>query len=91
VSLKPTDLRSPLRFLVHDSKNHIICKNTILETNNASWFEQVFPCLRREQAGPLRPVDEVVQEDEIVTYSEDFRDESQEQPKTREVEIRSKR
>jgi hypothetical protein len=80
---------SVLWFLVHDSKNHGICKNTILEAKNESWFEHVFPCLGREQPGSSRLVDEVVQKDEIFPYNEDVRDESQEQPETEEAEIRS--
>ncbi|GJR14830.1 retrotransposon protein, putative, ty1-copia subclass [Tanacetum coccineum] len=33
------------RFIVHDSKNPDIQKNTIMESRNASFFENIFPCL----------------------------------------------
>ena len=35
---------SAYRFLVHESKNPEIHKNTIMESRNASFFEDVFPC-----------------------------------------------
>ncbi|KAK8583215.1 hypothetical protein V6N13_021927 [Hibiscus sabdariffa] len=36
------------RFLVHDSKNPEIHKNTIMESKNASFFENIFPCKTKE-------------------------------------------
>ena len=36
------------RFLVHESKNPDIHKNTIIESRNASFFEHVFPCKTKE-------------------------------------------
>ncbi|KAK8685120.1 hypothetical protein V6N13_041128 [Hibiscus sabdariffa] len=36
------------RFLVHDSKNLEIHKNTIMESKNTSFFENIFPCKTKE-------------------------------------------
>ncbi|GKA66475.1 ty1-copia retrotransposon protein [Tanacetum coccineum] len=35
------------RFIVHESKNPDIQKNTIMESRNASFFENIFPCLSK--------------------------------------------
>ncbi|KAJ9547145.1 hypothetical protein OSB04_019688 [Centaurea solstitialis] len=40
---------SAYRFLVYDSKNPEIHKNTIMESRNASFFKDVFPCLNKEE------------------------------------------
>ena len=67
---------SAYRFLVYDSKIPDIHKNTIMESRNASFFENVFPCLDKEHESSSTPVDEVVH------------DERQEQPEEEEVEPR---
>ena len=36
------------RFLVYESKNPEIHKNTIMESNNATFFETIFPCKTKE-------------------------------------------
>ncbi|GJT49952.1 retrovirus-related pol polyprotein from transposon TNT 1-94 [Tanacetum coccineum] len=36
-----------LCFIVHESKNPDIQKNTIMESRNASFFENIFPCLSK--------------------------------------------
>ncbi|GJW93085.1 retrovirus-related pol polyprotein from transposon TNT 1-94 [Tanacetum coccineum] len=41
------------RFIVHESKNPDIQKNTIMESRNASFFENIFPCLSKE-TGTIR-------------------------------------
>ena len=35
---------SAYQFLMHESKNPDIHKNTIIESRNASFFEHIFPC-----------------------------------------------
>ncbi|KAD2805657.1 hypothetical protein E3N88_39034 [Mikania micrantha] len=71
---------SAYRFLVYDSKNPKIHKNTIMESRNASIFEEVFPCLKKELPSSSTPVDEIVHDDD------------QKQLEAEEVEtIRSKR
>ena len=72
----------PYRFIVHDSKNPGICKGTIIESKDASWFEHVFPCLDKSEPSSSRPVEEIVPEGEVEN------DEPREQSKTEEVEIR---
>ncbi|KAD2393513.1 hypothetical protein E3N88_40490 [Mikania micrantha] len=67
---------SAYRFLVYDSKNPEIHKNTIMESRNASFFEEVFPCLKKELPSSSMPVDEIVH------------DEDQEQLEAEEVEPR---
>ncbi|KAD4384796.1 hypothetical protein E3N88_24964 [Mikania micrantha] len=67
---------SAYRFLVYDSKNPEIHKNTIMESRNASFFEEVFPCLKKELPSSTTPVDEIVH------------DEDQEQLEAEEVEPR---
>ncbi|KAD5507540.1 hypothetical protein E3N88_15243 [Mikania micrantha] len=67
---------SAYRFLVYDSKNPEIQKNTIMESRNASFFEEVFPCLKKELPSSSTPVDEIVH------------DEDQEQLEAKEVEPR---
>ena len=36
------------RFLVHESENPDIHKNTIMESKNASFFENMFPCKSKD-------------------------------------------
>ncbi|KAD5802426.1 hypothetical protein E3N88_13786 [Mikania micrantha] len=54
---------SAYRFLVYDSKNPEIHKNTIIESRNASFFEEVFPCLKKEISNSSTPVDEIVHDE----------------------------
>ncbi|KAD7477702.1 hypothetical protein E3N88_00838 [Mikania micrantha] len=67
---------SAYQFLVYDLKNPEIHKNTIMESRNASFFEEVFPCLKKELRSSSTPVDEIVH------------DEDQEQLEAEEVEPR---
>ncbi|GKE26616.1 retrovirus-related pol polyprotein from transposon TNT 1-94, partial [Tanacetum coccineum] len=53
---------SAYRFIVHDSKNPDIQKNTVMESRNASFFENIFPCLTKETGSSSRLDDEVVQD-----------------------------
>ncbi|GJW13118.1 retrovirus-related pol polyprotein from transposon TNT 1-94 [Tanacetum coccineum] len=50
------------RFIVHESKNPDIQKNTIMESRNASFFENIFPCLSKETGSSSRLDDKVVQD-----------------------------
>ncbi|KAJ9556796.1 LOW QUALITY PROTEIN: hypothetical protein OSB04_011410 [Centaurea solstitialis] len=52
------------RFLVYDFKNPEIHKNTIMESRNASYFEDVFPCLNKEEKVSSSKGKEIVREDE---------------------------
>ncbi|KAJ9556794.1 LOW QUALITY PROTEIN: hypothetical protein OSB04_011408 [Centaurea solstitialis] len=52
------------RFLVYDSKNPEIHKNTIMESRNASYFEDVFPCLNKVEKVSSSKGKEIVREDE---------------------------
>ncbi|GKD79230.1 pol polyprotein, partial [Tanacetum coccineum] len=49
-------------FIVHESKNPYIQKNTVMESRNASFFEHIFPCLSKETGSSARLDDEVVQD-----------------------------
>ncbi|GJT62068.1 retrovirus-related pol polyprotein from transposon TNT 1-94 [Tanacetum coccineum] len=53
---------SAYRFIVHESKNPDIQKNTVMESRNASFFEHIFPCLSKETGISSRLDDEVVQD-----------------------------
>nr|GEV28443.1 zinc finger, CCHC-type [Tanacetum cinerariifolium] len=53
---------SAYRFIVHDSKNPDIQKNTVMESRNASFFENIFPYLTKETESSSRLDDEVVQD-----------------------------
>ena len=44
------------RFLVHESNISGIHKNTIMETRNASLFENVFPCKSKEEPSSSKRV-----------------------------------
>ncbi|KAJ9561120.1 hypothetical protein OSB04_006280 [Centaurea solstitialis] len=59
------------RFLVYDSKNPEIHKNTIMESRNASYFEDVFPCLNKEGKVSSSKGKEIVREDEQTISEED--------------------
>ncbi|GJV71978.1 retrovirus-related pol polyprotein from transposon TNT 1-94 [Tanacetum coccineum] len=51
------------RFIVHESKNPDIQKNTIMESRNASFFENIFPCLSKGTGSSSRLDDKVVQDE----------------------------
>ncbi|GKC38507.1 retrovirus-related pol polyprotein from transposon TNT 1-94 [Tanacetum coccineum] len=53
---------SDYRFIVHESKNPDIQKNTVMESRNASFFEHIFPCLSKETGSSARLDNEVVQD-----------------------------
>ncbi|GJQ95174.1 pol polyprotein [Tanacetum coccineum] len=53
---------SAYRFILHESKNLDIQKNTVMESRNASFFEHIFPCLSKETGSSARLDDEVVQD-----------------------------
>ncbi|GKD15603.1 retrovirus-related pol polyprotein from transposon TNT 1-94, partial [Tanacetum coccineum] len=53
---------SAYRFIVHDSKNPDIQKNAVMESRDASFFENIFPCLTKETGSSSRLDDEVVQD-----------------------------
>ncbi|GJV11610.1 pol polyprotein [Tanacetum coccineum] len=72
------------RFIVHDSKNPDIQKNAVMESRNASFFENIFPCLTKETGSSSR-LDEVVQ-DKRQRDDNDLHDESQDQLDKEEVE-----
>ena len=78
---------STYRFLVHESKNPEIHKNTIMESRNASFFEDIFPCLTKETGSSSRIDDEVVQ-DKRQRDDNDLQDERQDQIEEEEVEPR---
>ncbi|KAJ9557464.1 hypothetical protein OSB04_012078 [Centaurea solstitialis] len=58
-------------FLMYESKNPEIHKNTIMESRNASYFENVFPCLNKEEQVSSSKGKEVVREDEQTISEED--------------------
>ncbi|GJX45233.1 retrovirus-related pol polyprotein from transposon TNT 1-94 [Tanacetum coccineum] len=78
---------SAYRFIVHESKNPDIQKNTIMESRNASFFEHIFPCLSKETGSSARLDDEVVQ-DKRQRDDNDLQDERQDQTEEEEVEPR---
>ncbi|GJV82223.1 pol polyprotein [Tanacetum coccineum] len=57
-----TKNNSAYHFIVHESKNLDIQKNTVMEYRNASFFEHIFPCLSKETRSSARLDDEVVQD-----------------------------
>ncbi|GJZ72331.1 retrovirus-related pol polyprotein from transposon TNT 1-94 [Tanacetum coccineum] len=82
---------SVYRFIVHDSKNPDIQKNAVMESRNASFFENIFPCLTKETGSSSRLDEEVVQ-DKRQRDDNDLHDERQNQLEEEEVEPqRSKR
>ncbi|GKC11271.1 retrovirus-related pol polyprotein from transposon TNT 1-94, partial [Tanacetum coccineum] len=78
---------SAYRFIVHDSKNPDIQKNALMESRNASFFENIFPCLPNETESSSRLDDEVVQ-DKRQRDDNDLHDERQDQLEEEEVEPR---
>nr|GEW84024.1 zinc finger, CCHC-type [Tanacetum cinerariifolium] len=75
------------RFIVHDSKNPDIQNNTVMESRNASFFENIFPCLTKKTGSSSRLEDEVVQ-DNRQRDDNDLHDERQDQLEEEEVEPR---
>ncbi|GJV68588.1 retrovirus-related pol polyprotein from transposon TNT 1-94 [Tanacetum coccineum] len=75
------------RFIVHESKNPDIQKNTIMESRNASFFENIFPCLSKETGSSSRLDDKVVQ-DKRQRDDNDLQDDRQDQTDEEEVEPR---
>ncbi|GKC76749.1 hypothetical protein Tco_1127523 [Tanacetum coccineum] len=53
---------SAYRFIIHDLKNPDIQKNTVMESRNASFFDNIFPCLTKETGSSSRIDDNVVQD-----------------------------
>ncbi|GJU14257.1 retrovirus-related pol polyprotein from transposon TNT 1-94 [Tanacetum coccineum] len=78
---------SAYRFIVHESKNPDIQKNTVMESRNASFFEHIFPYLSKETRSSARLDDEVVQ-DKRQRDDNDLQDERQDQTEEEEVEPR---
>ncbi|GJT14034.1 retrovirus-related pol polyprotein from transposon TNT 1-94 [Tanacetum coccineum] len=78
---------SAYHFIVHDSKNPDIQKNVVMESRNASFFENIFPCLTKETGSSSRLDDEVVQ-DKRQRDDNDLHDERQDQLEEEEVEPR---
>ncbi|GKA37558.1 retrotransposon protein, putative, ty1-copia subclass, partial [Tanacetum coccineum] len=74
-------------FIVHDSKNPDIQKIAVMESRNASFFENIFPCLTKEPRSTSRLDDKVVQ-DKRQRDDTDLQDKRQDQPKEEEVEPR---
>ncbi|GJU09291.1 retrovirus-related pol polyprotein from transposon TNT 1-94 [Tanacetum coccineum] len=75
------------RFIVHESKNPDIQKNTVMESRNASFFEHIFPCLSKETGSSARLDNKVVQ-DKRKQDDNDLPDERQDQIEEKEVEPR---
>ncbi|GJZ63134.1 retrotransposon protein, putative, ty1-copia subclass, partial [Tanacetum coccineum] len=78
---------SAYRFIVHDSKNPDIQKNSVMESRNASFFENIFPCLTKETGSSSR-LDEDVVQDKRQQDDNDLHDERQDQLEEEEVEPR---
>ncbi|GKA49062.1 retrovirus-related pol polyprotein from transposon TNT 1-94, partial [Tanacetum coccineum] len=78
---------SAYRFIVHESKNPDIQKNTVMESRNAFFFEHIFPCLSKEIGSSAKLDDEVVQ-DKRQRDDNDLQDERQDQTEEEEVEPR---
>ena len=50
------------QFLIHESNIPDIHKNTIMESRNASFFEDVFPCKSKEEPSSLKRVLKTINE-----------------------------
>ncbi|GJV65047.1 retrotransposon protein, putative, ty1-copia subclass [Tanacetum coccineum] len=72
------------RFIVHDLKNSDIQNNTLMESRNASFFENIFPCLTKKNGSSSRIDDKVVQ-DKRQRDDNDLHDERQDQLEEEEV------
>ena len=62
------------RFIVHESKNPDIQKNSVMESRNVSFFENIFPCLTNKTGSSFRVDDEIVQ-DKRLRDDNDLQDE----------------
>nr|GEW19637.1 reverse transcriptase domain-containing protein [Tanacetum cinerariifolium] len=78
------------RFIVHDSKNPDIQKNAVMESKNASFFENIFPCLTKETRSSSRLDKEVIQ-DKIQRDDNDLHDERKDQLGEEEVKPRRRK
>ncbi|GJT20770.1 retrotransposon protein, putative, ty1-copia subclass [Tanacetum coccineum] len=78
---------SAYRFIVHDSKNPDIQKNTVMESINATFFENIFPCLTKETRSSFR-IDEEIVQDKRHQDDNDLQDKRKDQPEEKEVEPR---
>ncbi|GKD45945.1 pol polyprotein [Tanacetum coccineum] len=78
---------SAYHFIVHDSKTMDIQKNAVMESRNASFFENIFPCLTKE-TGSLSRLDEEVVQDKRQRDDTNLHDERQDQLEEEEVESR---
>ncbi|GJY99940.1 retrotransposon protein, putative, ty1-copia subclass [Tanacetum coccineum] len=67
------------RFIVHELKNPDIQYNTIMESRNASFFENIFPCLSKETGSSSRRLDDEVVHVKRHTRCNDLHDERQDQ------------
>ncbi|GJZ96715.1 retrovirus-related pol polyprotein from transposon TNT 1-94 [Tanacetum coccineum] len=65
---------STYRIIVHDLKNPDIQKNAVMESRNASFFENIFSCLTKEN-GSLSILDEEVVQDKRQRDDNDLHDE----------------
>ncbi|GJT67365.1 retrovirus-related pol polyprotein from transposon TNT 1-94 [Tanacetum coccineum] len=74
-------------FIVHESKNPDIQKNTVMESRNASFFENIFPCLSKGTGSSSR-LDDKVLRDKRQRDDNDLQDERQDQTDEEEVEPR---
>ncbi|GJS19546.1 zinc finger, CCHC-type containing protein [Tanacetum coccineum] len=81
---------SAYRFIVHESKNPDIQKNTVMESRNASFFEHIFPCLLKE-TGSSSSLDDKVVQDKRQRDDNDLQDERQDQTEEEVEPRRSKR
>nr|GEX44320.1 zinc finger, CCHC-type [Tanacetum cinerariifolium] len=75
-------------FIIHDSNNPDIQKNTVMEISNASFFENIFPCLMKETRSSSSIDNEVVK-DKRQRDDNDLQDERQNH--LEEVEVKSRR
>ncbi|GJU09223.1 retrotransposon protein, putative, ty1-copia subclass, partial [Tanacetum coccineum] len=76
------------RFIVHESKNPDIQKNTIMESRNASFFENIFLTLLPKGTRSSSRLDDKVLQDKRQRDDNDLHDERQDQLEEEEVELR---
>ncbi|GJZ93861.1 RNA-directed DNA polymerase, eukaryota [Tanacetum coccineum] len=80
-------------FIVHESKNLDIQKNTVMESQNASFFEYIFPYLSKEIGSSARLDDEVVQDKrtkDVMISNNERQDQTEEKMNLRLTEKRCK-
>ncbi|GKB82654.1 retrotransposon protein, putative, ty1-copia subclass [Tanacetum coccineum] len=78
------------RFIVHESKNPDIQKNTVMVSRSASFFEPIFLCLSKETGSSSRLDDEAIQ-DKRQRDDNDLQNERQDQTEEEVKPRRSKR